>query len=182
MALAQIHDISGTCSLNCPFSTSMSFVAVTHYPFQFSCSGSLSWTFHELYICFPFYCLWLMYYILLASFKHHIHVFLWQDSCCLSDKKLNYYIACCIFDDCFHRIRVFYFQGSKHVYKRYLRPFFLKHQAKIDRFLNILSKEFVSVFTMHLIDIVVHGYILMKVILYKTRWSLWAAMKMKFVL
>jgi receptor expression-enhancing protein 5/6 len=39
----------------------------------------------------------------------------------------------------------FYFQGSKHVYKKYLRPFFLKHQAKIDRFLNILSKELVSV-------------------------------------
>ncbi|KAL6657770.1 hypothetical protein ACP70R_005550 [Stipagrostis hirtigluma subsp. patula] len=31
--------------------------------------------------------------------------------------------------------------GSKHVYRRYLRPYFLKHQAKIDRFLNILSKE-----------------------------------------
>ena len=87
-------------------------------------------------------------------------------------KKFNYYVARCIFDDCFDRIRVLCFQGSKHVYKRYLRPFFLKHQAKIDRFLNILSKELVSVFTVHLMDIVVHGYILMKVILYKTRRSL----------
>uniref|UniRef100_A0A0E0ED95 HVA22-like protein n=1 Tax=Oryza meridionalis TaxID=40149 RepID=A0A0E0ED95_9ORYZ len=31
--------------------------------------------------------------------------------------------------------------GAKHVYRRYMRPFFLKHQAKIDRILNILSKE-----------------------------------------
>ncbi|KAK8460674.1 hypothetical protein SEVIR_2G368600v4 [Setaria viridis] len=44
--------------------------------------------------------------------------------------------------------------GSKHVYKRYIRPFFLKHQAKIDRFLNILSKELVSVFLLFIsIDI-----------------------------
>uniref|UniRef100_A0A0D9X0H9 HVA22-like protein n=1 Tax=Leersia perrieri TaxID=77586 RepID=A0A0D9X0H9_9ORYZ len=31
--------------------------------------------------------------------------------------------------------------GAKHVYRNYVRPFFLKHQAKIDRILNILSKE-----------------------------------------
>ncbi|CAD6340930.1 unnamed protein product [Miscanthus lutarioriparius] len=39
--------------------------------------------------------------------------------------------------------------GSKHVYKRYLRPFFLKHQAKIDRFLNILSKELMKFVSSH---------------------------------
>jgi len=39
--------------------------------------------------------------------------------------------------------------GSKHVYKRYLRPFFLKHQAKIDRFLNILSKELTKFVSSH---------------------------------
>ena len=62
----------------------------------------------------------------------------------------------------------FYFQGSKHVYNKYLRPFFLKHQAKIDRFLNILSKELVSVpFIYRHRYILLHGYELMKVILYK---------------
>lgn len=39
--------------------------------------------------------------------------------------------------------------GSKHVYKKYLRPFFLKHQAKIDRFLNILSKELTKFVSSH---------------------------------
>ena len=155
-------------------------IALTHKPFQFSCSGSLSRTFHQLYICFPFYCLWSTYPWLLLNIVSMFscdktHAAFWT-------KKFNYYVACCIFDDCFDWIRVLCFQGSKHVYKRYLRPFFLKHQAKIDRFLNILSKELVSVFTVHLMDIVVHGYILMKVILYKTRRSLWAVMKMKFVL
>ncbi|OEL25540.1 hypothetical protein BAE44_0013440 [Dichanthelium oligosanthes] len=43
----------------------------------------------------------------------------------------------------------FYFQGSKHVYKKYLRPFFMKHQAKIDRFLNILSKELTKFVSSH---------------------------------
>jgi len=44
---------------------------------------------------------------------------------------------------------LFYFQGSKRVYKKYLRPFFLKHQAKIDRFLNILSKELTKFVSSH---------------------------------
>ncbi|GJN32771.1 hypothetical protein PR202_gb21297 [Eleusine coracana subsp. coracana] len=45
---------------------------------------------------------------------------------------------------------VFYsFQGSKHVYRRYIRPFFRKHQAKIDRFLNILSKELTKFVSSH---------------------------------
>jgi len=39
--------------------------------------------------------------------------------------------------------------GSKHVYNKYLRPFFLKHQAKIDRFLNILSKELTKFVSSH---------------------------------
>ncbi|CAN6205793.1 unnamed protein product [Urochloa humidicola] len=39
--------------------------------------------------------------------------------------------------------------GSKQVYKRYIRPFFLKHQAKIDRFLNILSKELTKFVSNH---------------------------------
>ncbi|KAL6856042.1 hypothetical protein ACP4OV_018844 [Aristida adscensionis] len=39
--------------------------------------------------------------------------------------------------------------GSKHVYRRYLRPYFLKHQAKIDRILNILSKELMKFVSSH---------------------------------
>ncbi|VAH28817.1 unnamed protein product [Triticum turgidum subsp. durum] len=39
--------------------------------------------------------------------------------------------------------------GSKHVYRRYLRPFFRKHQAKIDRILNILSKELTKFVSNH---------------------------------
>ncbi|KQK15662.1 HVA22-like protein k [Brachypodium distachyon] len=39
--------------------------------------------------------------------------------------------------------------GSKHVYRRYLRPFFLKHQAKIDRILNIMSKELTKFVSNH---------------------------------
>ncbi|XP_020185857.1 HVA22-like protein k [Aegilops tauschii subsp. strangulata] len=39
--------------------------------------------------------------------------------------------------------------GSKHVYRRYLRPFFQKHQAKIDRILNILSKELTKFVSNH---------------------------------
>ncbi|KAG8099632.1 hypothetical protein GUJ93_ZPchr0013g36447 [Zizania palustris] len=39
--------------------------------------------------------------------------------------------------------------GSKHVYRRHVRPFFLKHQAKIERILNILSKEFTKFVTSH---------------------------------
>ncbi|KAK1679600.1 hypothetical protein QYE76_040486 [Lolium multiflorum] len=39
--------------------------------------------------------------------------------------------------------------GSKHVYKRYLRPFFRKHQGKIDRVLNILSKELTKFVSNH---------------------------------
>ncbi|KAL5196735.1 hypothetical protein ABZP36_000247 [Zizania latifolia] len=39
--------------------------------------------------------------------------------------------------------------GSKHVYRRHVRPFFLKHQAKIDRILNILSKEFTKFVSSH---------------------------------
>nr|CAD1818608.1 unnamed protein product [Ananas comosus var. bracteatus] len=31
--------------------------------------------------------------------------------------------------------------GSKHLYSRHLRPFLLKHQARIDRLLNLLSNE-----------------------------------------
>lgn len=37
----------------------------------------------------------------------------------------------------------FLFQGSKHLYSRHLRPFLLKHQARIDRLLNLLSNEIV---------------------------------------
>jgi hypothetical protein len=57
MALSQMHAINDTCSLNCPFSTSMSFVALAHNPFQFSFRGSLSRISHQIYILFPFYCL-----------------------------------------------------------------------------------------------------------------------------
>jgi hypothetical protein len=58
-------------------------------------------------------------------------------------------------------LAVFYsFQGSKHVYRRYIRPFFLKHQTKIERFLNILSKELVSVFLPCVsVDLFCDGYI-----------------------
>ncbi|XP_006657857.1 HVA22-like protein k [Oryza brachyantha] len=39
--------------------------------------------------------------------------------------------------------------GAKYVYGRYVRPFFLKHQTKIDRILNILSKELTKFVSSH---------------------------------